>query len=81
MAAYNIGFGCNFLGTKSAGMDRVGCGKDDRGNNNIQKKMRDHGHYILESIDMLIAMIWQCLDFTIYMYVEKRGTLRYIKIN
>jgi len=46
-----------------------------------KKKMRDHGHYILESIDMLIAMIWQCLDFTIYMYVEKRGTLRYIKIN
>jgi len=47
----------------------------------IYKKMRDHGHYTLESIDMLIAMIWQCLDFTIYMYVEKRGTLRYIKIN
>ena len=40
MAAYNIRFGCNFLGTKSAGMDRVGCGKDDRGNNNIQKDKR-----------------------------------------
>ena len=25
MAAYNIRFGCNFLGTKSYGMDRVGC--------------------------------------------------------
>ena len=36
MAAYNIRFGCNFFGTKSAGMDRVGCGEDDRGNNNIQ---------------------------------------------
>ena len=40
MAAYNIRFGCNFLGTKSACMDRVGCGKDDRGNNNIQKDER-----------------------------------------
>jgi hypothetical protein len=40
MSAYNITFGCNFLGTKSASMDRVGCGEDDRGNNNIQKDER-----------------------------------------
>ena len=43
----------------------------------IYKKMRGHWIHIWESIDVLIAMIWQCLDFTIYMYVEKRGTLRY----
>ena len=30
-------FGCNFFGTKSYGMDRVGCGEDDKGHNNIQK--------------------------------------------
>ena len=36
MAAYNISFGCNFFGIKSYDMDRVGCGEDDRGNNNIQ---------------------------------------------
>ena len=37
MAAYNITFGCNFLGTKTADIDGVGCGEDDRGHNNIQK--------------------------------------------
>ena len=37
MTAYNITFGCNFLGTKTADIDGVGCGEDDRGNNNKQK--------------------------------------------
>jgi len=37
MAAYNITFGCNFLGTKTADIDGVGCGEDVRGNNNKQK--------------------------------------------
>ena len=37
----------------------------------IYKKMRDHLQHIYESIDVLIAMIWQCMDFIIHMYVEK----------
>jgi len=40
VTAYNVRFGCNFFGTKTYGMDRVGCGEDDRGNNNIQKDKR-----------------------------------------
>ena len=40
MAAYNISFGSNVFGTKSYGMDGVGCGEDDRGYNNIQKDER-----------------------------------------
>ena len=77
MAAYNITFGCDFLGTKSAGMDRVGCGEDDWGNNNKQKDERSW-IYIWECVEVLIAMIWQCMDFIIYMCVEK---MRYPEIH
>ena len=61
MAAYNISFGCNFFGTKSYDMDRVGCGEDDRGHNNIQKDER-----------LWIIYIWKyrrcahCNDLTAY---------------
>ncbi len=37
MTAYNIRFGYNFFGTKLYVMDRVCCGEDDIGKNNIQK--------------------------------------------
>ena len=36
----HVRVGCYFFGTKTYGMDRVGCGEDDRGNNNIQKDKR-----------------------------------------
>ena len=44
----------------------------------IYKKMRDHLQHIYESIDMLIAMIWQCMDFIIHIYHEK---MRYPEIH
>ena len=44
---------------------------DVKGKTTINKKNIYHGYYIYESIDVLIAMIWQCMDFIIHMYVEK----------
>ena len=53
-------FWFNFFGTKSYGMDRVGCGEDDREHNNIRKDER-----------LWIIYIWKyrcahCNDLTAY---------------
>ena len=37
----------------------------------IYKKNTYHGYDIWEGFKVLIAMIWQCMDFIIHMYVEK----------
>jgi hypothetical protein len=37
VAAYNITFGCNFLGTKTADIDGDGCWRHEGANNNKQK--------------------------------------------
>ena len=76
MTAYNVRFGCNFFGTKTYGMDRVGCGEDDRGNNNIQKDKRSLLTY------MRRCRSAHCNDLAVYglqihMYVEK---MRYHEI-
>ena len=50
---------------------------DVKGQTTINKKNEYHGYYIYESIDVLIAMIWQRMDSTIHMYLEK---MRYPEI-
>ena len=38
MTAYNITFGCNFFGTKSADIDRDGCWRREGAHKNKQKE-------------------------------------------
>ena len=55
MSAYNITFGCNFLGTKSADIVGDGCWRHEGANNNIQKDERyfyDEVVYFGEAADL-----------------------------
>ena len=51
--------------TKSICMDRVGCGEDDRGNNNKQKEFISWIYYTLWC-GCAHCNDWQDLDFTIH---------------
>ena len=78
VAAYNIRFGCNFLYTKSAAMDGDGCGETWRSKQQYTKRTHIMDMIYEKGLIVLIAMIWQCLDSTIHMSVEK---MRYPEIH
>ena len=54
---------------------------DMKGQTTINKKMRYHGYYIWEGVEVFIAMIWQCLQFSGYVARMRYPEIHQNKIN
>ena len=77
MAAYNIRLGCNIYTQNQLLRMEMAAGRVKE-QTTIYRKNTYHGYDIWEGFKVLIAIIWQRMDSTIHIYVEK---MRYPEIH